>query len=240
MKVTPYKSSEETKKQQVATMFDTISPRYDVLNHTLSLGIDRLWRKKAIRVLSEHRPKHILDVATGTADLALAAHKLQPESIVGVDISEGMLSYGREKIKKQQLEKIIRLQWGDSEQLPFEDASFDAVMAAFGVRNFEHLEAGLAEMQRVLKPGGILLVLEFSQPTIFPFKQLYNFYFSYILPKLGAWISKDDRAYTYLPESVRVFPYGKAFTDILDNLAFKSTKCYPLTLGISSIYTGIK
>lgn len=221
-------------------MFDAISPRYDILNHTLSLGIDKWWRKRAIDLLAKHKPKRILDVATGTADLALAAHAIKPESIIGVDISEGMLSYGREKIKKKQLDQVIKLQWGDSEQLPFEDNSFDAVMAAFGVRNFEHLEAGLAEMRRVLKPGGLLLVLEFSQPNSFPFKQLYALYFSFILPKLGAWVSKDNSAYTYLPESVKVFPFGKAFTDILDNLAFQNTRCYPLTLGISSIYTGIK
>lgn len=240
MTVLPYKDKETGKKQQVADMFDNISHKYDFLNHFLSLGIDIRWRKKAIKLLKEIQPKQILDIATGTGDFAIESLKLNPDHVTGVDISEGMLSVGREKLKKRKLDDKITLTSGDSENLPFEDNKFDAIIVAFGVRNFENLEKGLSEMFRVLRPGGKVVVLEFSKPKSFPFKQLYNFYFKNILPTLGKTISKDNAAYTYLPESVKSFPDGKDFTSILDKLGFKDTVCKPLTLGISSIYTGIK
>ncbi|WMN11892.1 bifunctional demethylmenaquinone methyltransferase/2-methoxy-6-polyprenyl-1,4-benzoquinol methylase UbiE [Marivirga salinae] len=240
MTVLPYKDKESGKKQQVADMFNNISHKYDFLNHLLSLGIDIRWRKKAIKLLKEIQPKQILDIATGTGDFAIEALKLNPDHVTGVDISEGMLNVGREKLKKRKLDDKISLTLGDSENLPFEDNKFDAIIVAFGVRNFENLEKGLAEMFRVLRPGGKVVVLEFSKPKSFPFKQLFNFYFKNILPTLGKTISKDNAAYTYLPESVRSFPDGKDFTSILDKLGFKDTVCKPLTLGISSIYTGIK
>lgn len=240
MTVLPYKDKETGKKQQVADMFDNISHKYDFLNHFLSLGIDIRWRKKAIKLLKDLQPKQILDIATGTGDFAIESLKLNPDHVTGVDISEGMLNVGRKKLKKRNLDDKITLISGDSENLPFEDNKFDAIIVAFGVRNFENLEKGLAEMLRVLRPGGKVVVLEFSKPKRFPFKQLYNFYFKNILPTLGKTISKDNAAYTYLPESVRSFPDGKDFTSILDQLGFKNTACKPLTLGISSIYTGIK
>ncbi|WKV12695.1 bifunctional demethylmenaquinone methyltransferase/2-methoxy-6-polyprenyl-1,4-benzoquinol methylase UbiE [Marivirga harenae] len=240
MTVLPYKDKETGKKQQVADMFDNISHKYDFLNHFLSLGIDIRWRKKAIKLLKEIQPKQILDIATGTGDFAIESLKLNPDHVTGVDISEGMLNVGREKLKKRKLDDRITLTSGDSENLPFEDNKFDAIIVAFGVRNFENLEKGLAEMFRVLRPGGKVVVLEFSKPKSFPFKQLYNFYFKNILPTLGKTISKDNAAYTYLPESVKSFPDGKDFTSILDKLSFKNTECKPLTFGISSIYTGIK
>jgi demethylmenaquinone methyltransferase/2-methoxy-6-polyprenyl-1,4-benzoquinol methylase len=240
MTVLPYKDKETGKKQQVADMFDNISHKYDFLNHFLSLGIDIRWRKKGIKLLKDIQPKQILDIATGTGDFAIEALKLNPDHVTGVDISEGMLNVGREKLKKRKLDDKITLTSGDSENLPFEDNKFDAIIVAFGVRNFENLEKGLSEMFRVLRPGGKVVVLEFSKPKSFPFKQLYNFYFKNILPTLGKTISKDNAAYTYLPESVKSFPDGKDFTSILDKLGFKDTVCKPLTLGISSIYTGIK
>jgi demethylmenaquinone methyltransferase/2-methoxy-6-polyprenyl-1,4-benzoquinol methylase len=240
MTVLPYKDKQTGKKQQVADMFDNISHKYDFLNHFLSLGIDIRWRKKAVKLLKEIQPKQILDIATGTGDFAIEALKLNPDHVTGVDISEGMLNVGREKLKKRKLDDRITLTSGDSENLPFEDNKFDAIIVAFGVRNFENLEKGLAEMFRVLRPGGKVVVLEFSKPKSFPFKQLYNFYFKNILPTLGKTISKDNAAYTYLPESVKSFPDGKDFTSILDKLSFKNTECKPLTFGISSIYTGIK
>jgi demethylmenaquinone methyltransferase/2-methoxy-6-polyprenyl-1,4-benzoquinol methylase len=240
MTVLPYKNKETGKKQQVADMFDNISHKYDFLNHFLSLGIDIRWRKKAIKLLKDLQPKQILDIATGTGDFAIESLKLNPEHVTGVDISEGMLKVGREKLKKRKLDDRITLTSGDSENLPFEDNKFDAIIVAFGVRNFENLEKGLSEMFRVLRPGGKVVVLEFSKPKSFPFKQLYNFYFKNILPTLGKTISKDNAAYTYLPESVKSFPDGKDFTTILDKLGFKDTVCKPLTFGISSIYTGIK
>jgi len=240
MEVLPYKQSESGKKEQVATMFNNISKRYDFLNHFLSLGIDVLWRKKAVRLLKKHNPKMILDIATGTGDFALEAMSLKPEKIIGADISEGMLSVGKKKVAKLGLEDKIELQLGDSENLAFEDNTFDAVIVAFGVRNFENLEKGLSEMQRVLKPGGYISVIEFSKPSKFPFKQLYNFYFKFILPKIGKLVSNDNAAYTYLPESVNAFPYGDRFIEILNKLDFKQSKCIPLTFGISSIYMASK
>ncbi|MFY0627987.1 MAG: bifunctional demethylmenaquinone methyltransferase/2-methoxy-6-polyprenyl-1,4-benzoquinol methylase UbiE [Reichenbachiella sp.] len=240
MTVLPYKEKETSKKEQVAEMFNSISKRYDFLNHFLSMGIDILWRKKAVRQLKEHQPKLILDVATGTGDLAIEALKLNPEKVIGVDISQGMLDMGIQKMKKLGFDDKIELQMGDSEQLLFDDNKFDAVVVAFGVRNFQDLEKGLADMQRVLKEGGKLVVLEFSTPTRFPMKQLYGFYFNVILPLIGKVVSSDNSAYTYLPESVADFPYGDQFTGILKKLGFKETQCIPLTFGISSIYTAIK
>lgn len=238
--VVPYKDQTAGKKEQVAAMFDNISPKYDLLNHLLSLGIDRYWRKRAIRLLQPEKPKYILDIATGTADFAIEALKLNPDKIIGVDISEGMLAFGREKLKKRGLDGRIELRTGDSEKLPFADNSFDAVMASFGVRNFENLERGLADMHRVTKPGGMVLVLEFSKPGKFPFKQLYDFYSRRVLPLVGKAVSKDDSAYRYLPESVRAFPDGQQFTAVLDKVGFVQTRSIPLTFGVCSIYTGRK
>lgn len=240
MTVVPYKDKSDAKKQQVADMFDSISGKYDFLNHFLSLGIDIRWRKKAIKFLEKDQPKTILDIATGTGDFAIESLKLNPEKVIGVDISEGMLNVGREKMKKKGLDHIIDMQSGDSENLHFDDNKFDAIIVAFGVRNFENLEKGLQEMSRVLKPGGKAVILEFSKPSIFPFKQLYNFYFRWILPKVGKLVSKDSTAYTYLPESVNEFPHGTNFLKILESTGFKQTQCKPLTLGISSIYIGEK
>lgn len=240
MKVVPYKEDKASKKDQVARMFDNISRDYDFLNHFLSLGIDIIWRRKAIKYLRDINPKQILDVATGTGDFAIEALKLNPDKVTGVDISEGMLEVGRQKMKDKSYDDRIELRYGDSEKLPFEENKFDAVIVAFGVRNFENLEHGLAEMLRVVRPGGKVVVLEFSKPGKFPFKQLYNFYFKFVLPKIGRWVSKDSSAYTYLPESVQAFPDGTAFTHILDRLGYKKTQCKPLTFGISSLYIGIK
>jgi demethylmenaquinone methyltransferase/2-methoxy-6-polyprenyl-1,4-benzoquinol methylase len=238
--ITPYGEKDLAKKEQVAKMFDNISARYDLLNHLLSLGIDIQWRKKAINLLKSKKPKLILDVATGTADFAIQALSLKPEKVTGVDISEGMLEVGRAKINKKNLDHIISLEKGDSENLQFEDNKFDAVIVAFGVRNFENLESGLANMLRVLKKDGKVVILEFSKPLSFPFKQIYNFYFKTILPIIGNVISKDSSAYTYLPESVQAFPQGSKFLEILNKTGFNQTECIPLTFGICSIYTGIK
>ena len=240
MTVVPYKDKSDAKKKQVAEMFDSISGKYDFLNHFLSLGIDIRWRKKAVKMLQDLQPKQILDIATGTGDFAIEALKLNPDKVIGVDISEGMLDVGRKKMVKKGYSEIIDMQSGDSENLHFEDNKFDAVIVAFGVRNFENLEKGLSEMNRVLRPGGRAVILEFSKPTVFPFKQLYNFYFRWILPKIGKVVSKDNAAYTYLPESVNEFPFGNDFLEILKKTGYKNTKCKPLTLGISSIYVGEK
>ncbi len=240
MPVVPYKEKTSSKKEQVAEMFDGISPRYDFLNHFLSAGIDRLWRKKAIRLLAPSEPKKILDVATGTGDFAIEALKLKPNKIVGVDISEGMLAVGREKMKKLGVDSIIELRTGDSERLPFSDNSFDAVIVSFGVRNFENLEKGLRDMARVLKPGGTCVVLEFSKPRNGLFRAVYNFYFKYITPTIGGFFSRDRAAYSYLPESVQAFPDGANFLRIYEKAGFTETKCIPLTFGVSSIYLGKK
>lgn len=238
--ITPYGGEDLAKKDQVAKMFDNISPKYDLLNHLLSLGIDIQWRKKAIKLLKSTQPKSILDVATGTADFAIQSLSLKPEKVTGIDISEGMLEIGKAKIKKKNLDHIISLEKGDSENLQFIDNNFDAVIVAFGVRNFENLESGLENMLRVLKKDGKVIILEFSKPTSFPFKQIYNFYFKSILPIIGNVISKDNAAYTYLPESVQAFPQGSKFLEILNKTGFNQTECIPLTFGICSIYTGIK
>lgn len=240
MTVVPYKQDNSAKKDQVAKMFDNISGNYDFLNHFLSLGIDIIWRRKAIKLLKSIAPKQILDVATGTGDFAIEALKLNPQKVTGVDISEGMLEVGRVKMKERKLDDRIELLYGDSEKLPFGENKFDAVIVAFGVRNFENLENGLAEMLRVVKPGGKVVVLEFSKPRKFPFKQLYRFYFKFVLPKIGRWVSKDSSAYTYLPESVEAFPDGDGFIKILNRLGYKNTACKPLTFGISSLYIGTK
>ncbi|GGF47560.1 bifunctional demethylmenaquinone methyltransferase/2-methoxy-6-polyprenyl-1,4-benzoquinol methylase UbiE [Echinicola rosea] len=240
MSVVPYKDQQEGKKAQVANMFNNISKRYDLLNHLLSLGIDITWRKKAIKMLQKDQPKVILDIATGTGDFAIEALALNPEKVIGVDISEGMLAEGKKKIKNKKLDHLIEMQMGDSEKLLFEENKFDAVIVSFGVRNFENLEKGLADMYRVLKPGGKTVIVEFSKPKKFPLKQGYNFYFKYILPQIGKLVSKDQSAYTYLPESVQAFPDGDKFLAVLDKVGFKNTKCRPLTFGISSIYIGEK
>lgn len=240
MTVLPYKEQDASKKVQVAQMFDNVSPKYDFLNHLLSGGIDILWRKKAIRLLKKAQPKTILDIATGTGDFAIEALALKPDKIVGVDISEGMLSFGREKIKKLGVESVITLQTGDSEKLQFEDNTFDAVIVSFGVRNFENLEKGLTDMCRVMKTGGTCVVLEFSKPQKFPMKQLYNFYFKNILPTVGKIVSKDTSAYTYLYDSVQAFPEGSEFMQVFQRAGFNNTQCLPLTFGISTIYIGRK
>ena len=240
MSVVPYKESSESKKAQVAEMFNNISHKYDFLNHFLSGGIDILWRKKAVKILRKSNPKIILDVACGTGDFAFEAIKIKPEKIYGVDISSGMLDVAKQKNKKRGLEKIIEFKLGDGEKLDFEDNTFDAITVAFGVRNFENLEAGLIDMKRVLKPGGEVVILEFSTPTKFPMKQLYSFYFKNILPVVGKMFSKDSSAYTYLPESVAAFPDGEKFLSLLNKLGYKDSKCKSLTFGISSIYTAIK
>ncbi len=222
-------------------MFDHIALRYDFLNHFMSLGIDRVWRRKALRYLADLRPDALLDVAAGTADLSILAGKtLAVERIVGVDISKEMLQIGREKVAKAGLSEKISLQLADSEALPFQTASFDAVTAAFGVRNFEHLEEGLKEMCRVLRPGGRAVILEFSSPTLFPVKQLYHFYFRYITPALGKWIARSEEAYAYLPESVKAFPQGEQMKKILINAGFQKALCKPLTFGICTVYCAVK
>ncbi len=239
-KVKPYKEQQSSKKQQVAEMFNNISHRYDFLNHFLSLGIDILWRKKAVRLIKPFRPKQILDIATGTGDFAIECLSLNPDKIIGIDISDGMLEVGRVKLKKKAINNKIELQLGDSESINFPNDTFDAITVAFGVRNFEHLEAGLSEMCRVLKPGGVAAILEFSKPTIFPLKQFYNFYFLKVLPNLGKKISSDSSAYTYLPESVQAFPDGENMAAIIKSCGFNEVKIFTLTGGIASIYLSIK
>src|ERR1700712_796253 len=239
--ITPYNDKQATKKEQVADMFNNISKTYDFLNHFMSLGIDIIWRKNAINKLKADKPKLILDVATGTGDFAFEALKiLKPEKIIGVDISQGMLDMAVQKIAKRGLGDQFEVRLGDSERLLFDDATFDAVTVAYGVRNFENLQAGLADIHRVLKPGGKAVVLEFSKPKAFPIKQLYNFYFNYITPGIGKIFSKDSRAYSYLPESVAAFPDGQAFVSLMDKVGFSNTKQTPLAFGICSIYTGVK
>ncbi|HNL38333.1 MAG TPA: bifunctional demethylmenaquinone methyltransferase/2-methoxy-6-polyprenyl-1,4-benzoquinol methylase UbiE [Saprospiraceae bacterium] len=238
--VTPYNDA-EAKKAQVERMFDNIAPRYDLLNRVLSLGIDVQWRKKALNYLRELAPQSLLDVATGTADVAImAARQLSPKQVVGIDIANQMLDIGREKIRKAGWQEVISLETGDSENLRFADNSFDAVTVAFGVRNFENLEKGLSEMCRVLRPGGRVVILEFSKPGIFPIKQLYNSYFKYVLPLIGRLTSRDVRAYTYLFESVQAFPEGRDFLNILSKTGYQNPQCERLTLGICSIYTATK
>ncbi len=240
-KVLPFKDSTDSKKEQVEKMFDEIAPKYDYLNHLLSMGIDKRWRRRAIGMVAEQTPERILDVATGTGDFAVDAHRSMPSThIEGIDISANMLNIGRKKIKSKGLESRIKLSKQDSENLDFATDSFDAVMCAFGVRNFENLEAGLSEMYRVTRPGGTVCILEFSSPNSFPFKQFYHFYFRYILPRIGAMVSRSQTAYSYLPESVQAFPDGDDMLQILKNIGYKNTSCKALTLGIASIYFGEK
>ncbi len=239
--ITPYNQPDLSKKEQVRSMFDKIAHRYDFLNHFLSLGIDRVWRKKAIDLLRKENPKTILDIATGTGDFAIQALSLQPTSITGIDISEEMLEHGKQKISKLKKGKeIIHLQQGDSENLKFSDESFDAVTAAFGVRNFENLEKGLSEMYRVLQKGGSSIILEFSRPQKFPVKQFYYFYFKNVLPMIGKFISKDKHAYSYLPESVKAFPSGNEFINRMKDAGFINTFYVSLTFGIATVYSGKK
>jgi demethylmenaquinone methyltransferase/2-methoxy-6-polyprenyl-1,4-benzoquinol methylase len=238
--IKPYQE-EGSKKEQVSRMFDNIAARYDLLNRVLSLGIDTIWRKRAIRLIRPDQPKLVLDIATGTGDVALEIVRQVPHAQVkGIDIAPEMLHIGRKKVDQRDLGDQIELLDGDSENIQFPDNTFDALTVAFGVRNFEHLEKGLEEMHRVLKPGARMVILEFSKPRLFPFKQLYNFYFQNILPVIGRITSKDQRAYTYLFESVQAFPEGPAFTGILERIGFNEIKSIPLTLGICSIYTGRK
>jgi demethylmenaquinone methyltransferase/2-methoxy-6-polyprenyl-1,4-benzoquinol methylase len=238
--VKPDQTSSAAKKQQVEEMFNSIAPRYDFLNRFLSMGIDKGWRKKAINSIASIQPKQILDVATGTGDLAIAAMRLNPTKITGIDISGQMLEVGRTKMTDLKLNDTIELLRGDSEALKFNDNNFDAVTVAFGVRNFEHLQTGINEMYRVLKPGGKIAVLEFSKPKSFPFKQFYDVYFRYILPVWGGLISKNKQAYTYLPESVKHFPEGTDFLNYLHNAGFKQSNVQSLTFGICSLYTATK
>jgi demethylmenaquinone methyltransferase/2-methoxy-6-polyprenyl-1,4-benzoquinol methylase len=232
---------EHDKKASVGSMFDSIAFRYDFLNHFLSFGIDRLWRRKAIKIISQsHKNPEILDVATGTGDLAIASVKIEPVHVTGIDISQKMLEIGIEKIRKKGLAGRIEMLPGDSEQILFPDNSFDVAMVAFGVRNFADPLRGLSEMNRVLRTGGLIMVLEFSKPALFPFRQLYNFYFLNILPLIGRVFSKNRKAYTYLPESVMQFPDNEKFIELLKNAGFSGTKQKKLTFGVASIYTGVK
>lgn len=227
-------------KQYVRALFDSIAYRYDLLNHLLSGGIDLYWRRKAIEYLRDIQPKQILDVATGTGDFAIAALHLNPERVTGVDISEKMLELGRQKIRKRNLDGIIKLEAGEAEELRFDSSSFDAAIVAFGVRNFENLERGLQEMHRVLRTGGMIVVLEFSQPAAFPFRQIYMLYFRRVLPLIGRLISKHDEAYQYLSDSVVQFPEGDEFLTRLRTSGFREATQKRLTLGIVSIYMGTK
>ncbi len=239
--IIPFKDSEKSKKEQVADMFNKISGKYDLMNRFLSARTDVGWRKKAIRIFKEDKPQHILDVATGTADMALMAYKiLKPRQITGIDISEGMLELGRKKIEKEQLGDKIHLQLGDSETINFADNTFDAVMVAFGVRNFENLEAGLAEMKRVLKPGGKLMVLEFSKPKSKVVKSFYNLYMGIVAPQVARLFRQNKEAYEYLNQSANAFPDRQLFTDILKKVGYTETTCTPLSLGICCIYSGKK
>ncbi len=239
--VKPYKTSELSKKKQVEEMFDNISSNYDFLNHFLSFGIDNIWRNKTIKIVSQNQPKLILDVATGTGDLAFTAQKkINPNKIIGLDLSNGMLEVGRAKINKRNLNDKLEFIQGDSENLPFDNDYFDSVMVSFGVRNFENLNKGLSEIFRVLKKGGQIVVLEFSKPKTFPIKQTYQIYSKYILPIFGSIISKDKSAYHYLPESVAAFPEGNDFLDELVKVGFLDTRLKKLSGGIASIYSGKK
>ena len=239
-KITPYKDSELGKKKQVEQMFDTISTNYDGLNRVISFGIDVKWRKKVVKLVSETNPQSVLDIATGTGDLAINMAKTGAKEIVGLDLSEGMLAVGRKKIEEEKLTGRIEMIQGDSEALPFEDDRFDAITVAFGVRNFENLEKGLAEILRVLKPGGIFVILETSVPTKFPYKQGYGIYTKYLLPLIGKLFSKDKVAYSYLSESAAAFPYGEKLNNILRKIGFIDVRHEPQTMGVATIYAASK
>jgi demethylmenaquinone methyltransferase/2-methoxy-6-polyprenyl-1,4-benzoquinol methylase len=238
--VKPFKESSAGKKEQVAAMFDGISHRYDFLNHFLSMGIDRGWRRRAVKMLRSIQPRQMLDIATGTGDFAIACLKLNPERVTGVDISNGMLEKGRQKLVKRKLDDRIVLEYGDSEHLQFNDGTFDAITVGFGVRNFEDLEAGLREMHRVLRPGGRAAILEFSKPRKFPVKQLFGFYSKVFIPFWGKMVARSRSAYTYLPESVQAFPDGKAFEDVLVKCGFTPIETRRVSGGIASIYLAEK
>ena len=239
--IKPYKNSTATKKTQVANMFDNISNNYDELNRVITFGIDVKWRKQVVDIIKATNPETILDIATGTGDLAIMESKNIPNAkITGLDISAGMLEVGKEKIKKLNLTDKIDMVLGDSENIPFEDNFFDAVTVSYGVRNFENLEKGLKEINRVLKPGGTFVVLETSVPTKFPFKQGYQFHSKVILPLVGKLFSKDKIAYSYLSESANSFPYGSEFNAILNKVGFKNIKDTPVTFGVSTIYKATK
>ena len=239
-KITPYKNSSMSKKQQVAQMFDTISNEYDGLNRVISFGIDLKWRNKVVEIVGLQNPDSILDIATGTGDLAINLTQTNAKKIIGLDISEGMLNVGREKINLKQLNHTIDMVVGDSENLPFENGSFDAITVAFGVRNFETLEKGLLEILRVLKPGGIFVILETSVPTKFPFRQGYFMHTKIFLPLIGKLFSRDKQAYGYLSASAAKFPYGEAFNNILKKTGFIQVKDLPQTFGVATIYTASK
>lgn len=238
--VTPYKDSDLGKKEQVAKMFDNISGGYDGLNRVISFGIDVKWRKKVLKLVSAKKPETVLDIATGTGDLAILMTQSGAKKITGVDISEGMLEVGRKKIAAKNLSDKIEMLLGDSENLPFADNSFDAITVGFGIRNFETLEKGLAEILRVLKPGGIFVILETSVPEKTPFKQGYSFYTKRIMPLIGKLFSKDNSAYAYLSESASVFPYGEKLNNILRNIGFIDVVSAPQTMGVATIYTASK
>lgn len=238
--ITPYKDSSLSKKEQVAKMFDTISGNYDNLNRVISFGIDVKWRKKVLQLVSKTNPETVLDIATGTGDLAILMAQTRAKRIVGLDISEGMLEIGKAKIQEKNLSQTIEMVLGDSENIPFEDNFFDAITVAFGVRNFEHLEKGLSEILRVLKPGGIFVVLETSVPDKTPYKQGYNFYSKNILPLIGKLFSKDNVAYGYLSESAASFPYGETFNNILRKTGFINVEAMPQTFGVATIYSASK
>lgn len=239
-KINPYKDSELGKKEQVAKMFDTISENYDGLNRVISFGIDVKWRKKVVAIVGENNPKQILDIATGTGDLAIMMASLNPDKITGLDISAGMLEVGKQKIAKANLSDKIKMIVGDSENMPFKDETFDAITVSFGVRNFAHLDKGLTEIKRVLKPGGKLVILETSVPTKFPYKQGYRFHTSVLLPIIGKLFSKDKVAYSYLSESANSFPFGEKFNNILLKNGFTTATNKPVTFGVASIYTATK
>ena len=238
--ITPYKDSSLSKKEQVAKMFDTISGNYDNLNRVISFGIDVKWRKKVLKLVAETNPENVLDIATGTGDLAILMAQTKAKKIIGLDISAGMLEIGKSKIEERKLSQTIEMVLGDSENMPFEDHFFDAITVAFGVRNFEHLEKGLAEILRVLKPGGIFVILETSVPDKTPYKQGYSFYTKNILPLIGKLFSKDDVAYGYLSESAASFPYGEALNNILRKTGFINVNAMPQTFGVATIYSASK
>jgi len=236
----PYKNSATSKKEQVSEMFDTISQNYDNLNRVISFGIDVKWRKKILKMVSELQPKQILDIATGTGDLAILMANTNADRIIGLDISAGMLEVGKQKITQKNLSNKIEMILGDSENIPFEDNSFDAVTVAFGIRNFENLEKGLSEILRVLKPNGIFVILETSVPDKFPFKQGYSIYTKNIMPLIGKLFSKDKVAYQYLADSASIFPYGERLNNILTKIGFINVKHAPQTFGVATIYSASK